>query len=891
MLKSLSLSAANMPISGQTYEDIQTVSSRGEGFSAAGRMAFRESLGHNLALEAAIYKSSMEMLGNFPEQKARYESDVLADATSLDVAAGGGSVSRQADRYLPRFGPEEFKRMGFEVPEGFEFQEDGKMSQPRFYAYLAAYQDQQADAQTVERMPDGLISGAASLGGSLAYSLADPINLIPFGSGINRAKQAGEMGKAARQAFYGQAIKAGAKEGMIGAAVADAISFPLANRWGADVGLDDALSDIVISGVFGAFFGTLGAGLELHSYDKLAKSHKSAMEKSLADLENGLSVDVESVLSPLLGEARVKQKTRLEDPVYLRRLSEAELEVIRQDVDMFGRQLQDLKNNNWRESAKLGTGPNSPDGPRLILGDAPVVLRMLGEEHSSLELPVDLARRLIADEKWQGLNIEELPGAMAQPVAVIELADSRKAVLTDLPGKDGQRVPVLVELGSAVKEIFKQKRPATKFDAISEIQQVHLLEGDGAEAAVTLAKEGTPLFVNKERVREVDGISGSAELPSVVSKHPHGFNGPGRVITVLDFEQTIPAVRIEIFNSLIERRDNGEFSLGRTKYNIANAGVEKLSDVFQTGLVISPSGHKWIDLSVNEQTGWSAVFQKRGIAHLAQLARNEADILAISAVPELWQTAVYDLTGDWRSKGEDGTRQVTSSNPNHRAAHNFKNQIKIKGEVYDVEIMVRESSDGQAYYSHTLKKQKVQNNDIFEKGKKEESGSRAKVQSLKRWLNSLSESGSSVSMVTKNRGQVKTEKDLSVFRAKEDMGIDLDSGPVFGQSQVNAEAEMAVVKQEAEVLASRANEDPGTAIKAQELEMELAEQRLQEMNDRGELSEAEADFLENGSQGDGEDAVLGRAAEAQEMEKAQAIVSGTECVVGGFLDGVSKKSS
>ena len=502
MLKSLSLNAGSLPVSGLDYEDIQEQSTRLEGARASGRTVFRESYLNSAVMEAAISSQVAEYMEWHPEASAQYDQS----AARHDWRGGQAKVRRED--FVPRYSSEELSGMGYTVPEGFEFEADGKMSLQRFAAYSQAYEDNEADAITVAAMPDGVLSVAASLGGGLVAGIADPINLIPFGAGISRAKQAFNAGRITRAGFLGRVAAAGAVEGAVGAAAVDAISFPKANEWGADLGLEDALTDIAVSGLFGSLFGSLGGGLEMHSY-RMAERHVEALQRAVSDMENGMAPGVEAALQPMFDEARVRLDERMADPEYLRGLLDQEQRTTFQDVDAFRRMLADFDEGKFRESGKFSTAPSGPDGPRLVLGEMPAAFRML-DGFGWMEMSPDLVRRIRLEEEWNGIDLAELPQALARPAAVFDMGEGRRAALITLPDGDGGVKAALAEMRPGTREFYGQTRKSRPTDAFSEIDDINLISGKDL-STVGLARrivgEGKALYADASKLAEIGGVS------------------------------------------------------------------------------------------------------------------------------------------------------------------------------------------------------------------------------------------------------------------------------------------------------------------------------------------------------------------------------------------------
>ena len=105
--------------------------------------------------------------------------------------------------------------------------------------------------------------GLAGLGfiPSTAGSLPDPLNLIPFAGGFNRAMPGTKLLSRAGLKMLGRSALIGAGENAAGAAMSDAAAFPMANRWGADLGLERAAEDVAFAGALGSMLSAAGTSI------------------------------------------------------------------------------------------------------------------------------------------------------------------------------------------------------------------------------------------------------------------------------------------------------------------------------------------------------------------------------------------------------------------------------------------------------------------------------------------------------------------------------------------------------------------------------------------------------------------------------------------------------
>lgn len=134
---------------------------------------------------------------------------------------------------------------------------------------------------------------ALGFGAMMLGTLPDPVNFIPFTSGLNATKIGAQAGIAA-------AAKAGAKAGVIsgaaGNALVDAIALPDLKARGEDVGFADLLLDTafgavlggVLGGIGGALGGYVGAKRQAH-IDAIIQRYRN--ENRIADFDTNPDAD------------------------------------------------------------------------------------------------------------------------------------------------------------------------------------------------------------------------------------------------------------------------------------------------------------------------------------------------------------------------------------------------------------------------------------------------------------------------------------------------------------------------------------------------------------------------------------------------------------------------
>lgn len=421
LLNSLTMRTDSLPISGTGYEDIPTQGSRLEGFFAAGRTAFR--IGnptHGALVEIATSRRAREEVEANPEFNAAYEA--APRKPRLQIRPGyNPPVKPTYESVLPTYSPGELSQLGYTVPAGIDFGQSGRLSIPRFSILAAARAEQDIDSATVARMPEGALSTATALTGGLAYGIADPTNLIPFGAGINSAKQSVLAGRAAK-------IAAGAKAGVVSAVPAvvlsDAVAFPQANKWGEDLGFKEAIIDVVAGSTLGAFFGGVGAVARMHSR-KAGAAVQEGLVDSVSRLERGEMPDV----SPSMA--------RLSNDIDLSVRESALLEARSREFFQADRERATADLRNLTKALEF---PRSPEAAgRIITGDAPSVFSALDGVDYKLGFASTADAAFINGKLSRdiGADVRDLPGALAEPLAIYDTSATNKAAVVAMRGEDG----------------------------------------------------------------------------------------------------------------------------------------------------------------------------------------------------------------------------------------------------------------------------------------------------------------------------------------------------------------------------------------------------------------------------------------------------------------------
>lgn len=421
MLKSLSMSSDSLPVSGTAYEDIPRQGSRLEGFFASGRSAYRGwNPTHGVLVETAIGQRAKETVEADETLLAEYKALSL-DRRVNPLRPGYAPRKQKYESVLPTYSPGELSQLGYTVPSGIDFGTTGKLSIPRFSILAAARTEQDIDAATIASMPDGALSTAATVTGGLAYSLGDPVNLIPFGAGINSAKQSVRAGRAAQ-------VAAGARSGVVaavpGIVLSDAIAFPQAKKWGEDLGIKEAIIDVIAGSTLGAFFGGVGAAARLHSRKSGAVLQEGTVD-AVARLERGEMPDASTATARLSDETSISLREQASLSAKDRDFFITARSRATESIDRLTLALE-------RPTIEIPTGS-------IITGRAPAIFNVLDGSDYKLGFGSINEARIIQTklEIELGADIKELPAAVAEPLAIYDISNTRKAVVASMKQADG----------------------------------------------------------------------------------------------------------------------------------------------------------------------------------------------------------------------------------------------------------------------------------------------------------------------------------------------------------------------------------------------------------------------------------------------------------------------
>ena len=289
----------------------RSYSGRGEVFAASTRRAVRESvMGSNV--------TEMNVASLVDEELARDPALVQkADRIRLNpfyrYPGGGDDVRAMLENLLPKYKDRDELRsllagQGFNFSDKIPIPPEG-LTLPRAKVYQHNLEAQEADELILANAQPGLVSSAAELAGGLVGSLPDPLNFIPLAGGFNRAIPGTKLLSRAGLKMLGRSALIGTGENAAGAAMSDAAAFPLANRWGADLGLERAAEDVALAGALGSAFSAAGTSI---GHMKAAKPNKVVSAQTRKLLEERL-MGAGRTMEEAAGEAEIaiRQHTNL----------------------------------------------------------------------------------------------------------------------------------------------------------------------------------------------------------------------------------------------------------------------------------------------------------------------------------------------------------------------------------------------------------------------------------------------------------------------------------------------------------------------------------------------------------------------------------------------------
>lgn len=221
-----------------------------EGFQAQGQADFAESWMGDLPLEAAIDAMAREELETNSRARHKYQFEQKRQAFTLPGHKNLRVNPNKAEKHLPRYTPEEFAAMGLvksveEFP--FKLESDGRLSRVRFLVYLSAKQMYDENRDKAKGLKPGFLAEAAKMAGTLAYTeLSNPLNAI-----------GGVVGGQVRGRLLKKAAVGGAAAGGMDFAVGLA-GKAQAERWGAEITMEDVVGSALVSVGMGAGFTVVG---------------------------------------------------------------------------------------------------------------------------------------------------------------------------------------------------------------------------------------------------------------------------------------------------------------------------------------------------------------------------------------------------------------------------------------------------------------------------------------------------------------------------------------------------------------------------------------------------------------------------------------------------------
>lgn len=245
-------------------------STRGEEFAASARMAFRTAttLGAIKTELDVNEENRKQFQEEQPEIYKGWEQQRRVVMALRPGFAFSAKVEFNAANENPLIASREDMQLKM-ADKGMNFSDDIPMPEKGMtlgsaIAYQKAYEAQKRDENILANSRAGLGRYVAQFGGAIAGSIPDPVNLIPFGSGFQKAKLLGQgtkvFSKRGLQGL-GKSAATGFVENAAAAVAVDAVAFQQANRWGAGLGTEELIADATIGGLLGAALSTLGTAV------------------------------------------------------------------------------------------------------------------------------------------------------------------------------------------------------------------------------------------------------------------------------------------------------------------------------------------------------------------------------------------------------------------------------------------------------------------------------------------------------------------------------------------------------------------------------------------------------------------------------------------------------
>jgi len=245
-----------------------------EGLSAKVSEGFRFTTTRMLLDGAAITAAEREAYGYSPTEEEG-EASMFGFGQEISQA----NIREAKAKFLT---PDEYRQSKY-FREGVEWEEGYTEQRARI---LAENYDQRRYIDDIIQRRDrvaGVGERVLGFGASLLGSLPDPVNLVPFTSGLKAGSLVGKVGL-------------GVAEGIGGTLLADALVLPDLKRQGEDVGMADLVADLVAGAVLGGAMGAFGHGVR-KGLDALAERRRPHVDAAVREAARAMDAPhIEAVL-------------------------------------------------------------------------------------------------------------------------------------------------------------------------------------------------------------------------------------------------------------------------------------------------------------------------------------------------------------------------------------------------------------------------------------------------------------------------------------------------------------------------------------------------------------------------------------------------------------------
>jgi hypothetical protein len=219
----------------------------GEYMGASVREGFEHTSTDMLLTEQRVRKAENKAYG---DQSPSYQSEIMADSF-------GGVAPRQGGTSPAFIAKEDWNEKHEYFRKGIEWREG--MTPERAQVYAEDYDKREWRRELLARGGEkyGFLAGTVpGFFASMLGNLPDPVNLIPFGSGLRMKTATAAASRATGRAAVMAGVKAGAVEGFVSNLAVDLLVLPSLKSRGDDI----TFADYALDGVFGAALGGLLGG-------------------------------------------------------------------------------------------------------------------------------------------------------------------------------------------------------------------------------------------------------------------------------------------------------------------------------------------------------------------------------------------------------------------------------------------------------------------------------------------------------------------------------------------------------------------------------------------------------------------------------------------------------